>query len=463
MLWATAYWALKRFVDYGMADITVKVFQADVEVATRLTRSPVTAAEAVAGLRDANAGWVGLLTEPDNITMVLGNQKLTQGHVYHYLLQKPAGPKGQVPQPLVISYHAQISKEKDKKSLPFTKSTPLDKPLPFDDLRAAIEEHFYGALANSIWGLESEHMTIKDDDELTLAIMTARKRWEQDELDAVTKKRSVPPVHVTFFIVITGQRAFTSYDTTRAMAALCGEGLPELPADPEAAIEPFWDPVNLESFMDIKINLEHHGEDHGTVRELVTALGQYMSRSLSVMPWMSVVKKSERRFHMDPIITTSLLLFATLENLHIKDVGLEVEKPLKSRKASGNLDYAITVKHEILVVVEAKQSNPQEAEGQLLAQMSAVRDVRANKKRKREQDTDKVFGLVSNGDYWFVYMYDSSSATPVQYYPLVLVLANQYKPEDVEKAVLPILEGLVGVYKKCLETSPFEPPAKRLR
>lgn len=74
-----------------MADIKVKVFQAGLELATKLISSPVTAAEAIAGLRDANAGWVGLLTEPDNMKMVLGKQKLIHGHVYHYLLQEPAG------------------------------------------------------------------------------------------------------------------------------------------------------------------------------------------------------------------------------------------------------------------------------------------------------------------------------------------------------------------------------------
>ncbi len=44
---------------------------------------------------------------------------------------------------------------------------------------------------------------------------------------------------------------------------------------------------------------------------------------------------------MDPIICTSLILFATIEELDIKNVQLRVEHALKGRGASGNLDYAI--------------------------------------------------------------------------------------------------------------------------
>ena len=124
---------------------------------------------------------------------------------------------------------------------------------------------------------------------------------------------------------------------------------------------------------------------------------------------------------MDAILSTSLILFAIIEDLRIKDIKLRVKEPVAGREASGSLDYAImvlmvrlwassspyvqylpctalpsfavvhglyffNVLQEVLVMLEAKKINPRDGEGQLLAQMSAVKDLRVGKKRKREQE-----------------------------------------------------------------------------
>lgn len=63
---------------------------------------------------------------------------------------------------------------------------------------------------------------------------------------------------------------------------------------------------------------------------------------------------------------------------------------------------------------------------------------------------------------WYIYMYDSAATPPVQYYGITLDLMDKFLPKEVELAVQPILEFLLGVYKKCLDTSPLEKPAKKL-
>ena len=73
----------------------------------------------------------------------------------------------------------------------------------------------------------------------------------------------------------------------------------------------------------------------------------------------------------------------------------------------------------------------------------------------------QVFGLLSNGERWYFYKYDKQSSPPVQYYLVTLLLENKFGTGEVEKAVQPVLESLLGVYKMCLESSPLERPPKR--
>lgn len=58
--------------------------------------------------------------------------------------------------------------------------------------------------------------------------------------------------------------------------------------------------------------------------------------------------------------------------------------------------------------------------------------------------------------------YDAQAKpTPVQYYLTEMNLNNKDEPEEVEEAVRPILECLLGLYKKCLETLPVELDSKK--
>ena len=75
----------------GMEDVVVKVFQGEAEVASEAISSPATAAEAKDSLRDANAAWVGKLTEPNRSTGLVGRRKLTPGAIYHLHLQEQPG------------------------------------------------------------------------------------------------------------------------------------------------------------------------------------------------------------------------------------------------------------------------------------------------------------------------------------------------------------------------------------
>ena len=59
-----------------------------------------------------------------------------------------------------------------------------------------------------------------------------------------------------------------------------------------------------------------------------------------------------------------------------------------------------------------------------------------------------------------------STRLPTQvfgFYSRMLVLDNNFEPEQVEKAVQPIMELLLYVYKKCLESSPLERPPVHLQ
>lgn len=70
-----------------MADIIVKIFRGEVEVASKLIPSPVTALEAYSVLQNANAGWVGTLIQPTSNDLLVGQRELTPGRVYHLHLQ----------------------------------------------------------------------------------------------------------------------------------------------------------------------------------------------------------------------------------------------------------------------------------------------------------------------------------------------------------------------------------------
>ncbi|BDA43003.1 hypothetical protein COCOBI_04-0110 [Coccomyxa sp. Obi] len=55
-----------------MADVTVKIFKGNTEVASELIASPITAAEAKSHLTDTDAEWVGKLTKPNSSTGAAG-------------------------------------------------------------------------------------------------------------------------------------------------------------------------------------------------------------------------------------------------------------------------------------------------------------------------------------------------------------------------------------------------------
>ena len=74
-----------------MADVIVKVFRGEVEVACKLISSPVTASEAYSVLQNVNARWVGTLIQPISQDLLVGQQKLTPGRVYHLHLNRLAG------------------------------------------------------------------------------------------------------------------------------------------------------------------------------------------------------------------------------------------------------------------------------------------------------------------------------------------------------------------------------------
>lgn len=61
----------------------------------------------------------------------------------------------------------------------------------------------------------------------------------------------------------------------------------------------------------------------------------------------------------------------------------------------------------------------------------------------------QVFGLLSNAKEWYIYKYDSCANPPLLYYVITLDLMDKFKPDDVQKAVKPVLECLLGVYKEC--------------
>ncbi|BDA46280.1 hypothetical protein COCOBI_08-3720 [Coccomyxa sp. Obi] len=361
------------------------------------------------------------------------------------------GDKKEAPEPILIYYFAEVSKGRTK-CQPYTEQTDVGAPFVLDDLRSALEKHFYIELADcGEWSLYSGGVHIKNDNDLKAAIKLARKKYEQTHLAAVAKKKNAQSdslLHVSLTIVKKSARAFNSYNTELGMAALCGSALTKLPvqnAIPYRAVKPFWETFQLEPLMEKTVDLGRHGDDHGNVKQLLEETSKYMIRSLSIMPWDDPMKEAGRPFHMDPIITTSLVLFATLMDLDIEHLGLEVEKAVNGKEAAGSLDYAIMLLKDVLVMLEAEKAEVGLSEGQLLAQMSAVKDARAGQKRKRLPEGDKVFGLLSNGMAWRVYMYDISNDHPVQLYTMMLDLNKKYKPEEVQKAVQPILEGLVGV------------------
>ncbi|EIE27688.1 hypothetical protein COCSUDRAFT_64335 [Coccomyxa subellipsoidea C-169] len=74
-----------------MEDVVVEVYQGEAEVASKAISSPITAAEAKDALRDINAAWVGMLTEPDGSTVLAGRRNLTPGAIYHLHLQEQPG------------------------------------------------------------------------------------------------------------------------------------------------------------------------------------------------------------------------------------------------------------------------------------------------------------------------------------------------------------------------------------
>ncbi|CAL8471694.1 g11236 [Coccomyxa elongata] len=195
-------------------------------------------------------------------------------------------------------------------------------------------------------------------------------------------------------------------ELARGMAALVDPSFMQLSKSqqqPKRAKQPFCASVNLDPHMDKKLNLGAFGSDRAT--------------------------EAGRRLHMDPIICASLILFAIIEN---KDLNID------------NIQ-------KMLVMLEAKTVQPRENEGQVLAQMAAVKDVHVGAKRKRnEQSHEQVFGLLSNAKEWYIYKYDSCANPPVQYYGIALHLMDKIKPDNVQKAVKPMLECLLGVYKDCL-------------
>ncbi len=77
----------------------MKVFQGEAEVASEAISSPAIAAEAKDSLRDTNAAWVGILTEPNGSTVLAGRRNLSPGATYHLHLQEQPGRCTPVPVP----------------------------------------------------------------------------------------------------------------------------------------------------------------------------------------------------------------------------------------------------------------------------------------------------------------------------------------------------------------------------
>ncbi len=69
----------------------MKVFKGDIELATEPVSSPATASEAKENLREANAAWIGKLTEPGRQTGLVGRRELTPGATYQLHLPEQSG------------------------------------------------------------------------------------------------------------------------------------------------------------------------------------------------------------------------------------------------------------------------------------------------------------------------------------------------------------------------------------
>ncbi len=74
-----------------MAEVTVKILSNINTIAVRSIASPLSAAEAKGGLLDENAMWTGTLTAENSLTVLIGQQQLVAGNVYHLTLQEQAG------------------------------------------------------------------------------------------------------------------------------------------------------------------------------------------------------------------------------------------------------------------------------------------------------------------------------------------------------------------------------------
>ncbi len=74
-----------------MADVTIKILSNTDTIAVRSIASPLSAADAKGGLLDENAIWIGKLTTENSLTVLVGQQQLVAGKVYHLILQEQAG------------------------------------------------------------------------------------------------------------------------------------------------------------------------------------------------------------------------------------------------------------------------------------------------------------------------------------------------------------------------------------
>lgn len=74
-----------------MEGVVVKVFQANIEVASKLIPLPITAQEAKDALRGINATWVGRLKESNRSLVLAGQCQLDPAAIYHLHLQEQKG------------------------------------------------------------------------------------------------------------------------------------------------------------------------------------------------------------------------------------------------------------------------------------------------------------------------------------------------------------------------------------
>ena len=74
-----------------MADVTIKILSKVETTAVRSIASPLSAAEAKGGVLGENAMWTGTLTADNSLTVLVGQQQLVAGNVYHLTLQEQAG------------------------------------------------------------------------------------------------------------------------------------------------------------------------------------------------------------------------------------------------------------------------------------------------------------------------------------------------------------------------------------